>query len=522
VLSWCQSPSAAASFGAYLGHMTNANGIPEPSEASIAATGIRGLDALLRGGLPRAEMHLVQGTAGTGKTTLALQYLREGSRTGETTLYVTLSQSKTQLERIARSHGWTLDGINVHELAPGTLLERIADRQTIFPSAEVELIELFRELQEQVELVRPQRAVIDSITIIELLAGNSMRYHHEVVLLRQLFIEHGCTLVVLADHPAEGTHGQSPEVMIHPLSGCVIELEQEPRPFGNIRRHMLIVKARGVPHNGGYHDMEIHTGNMEVYPRLGAYSQPESRQYTLVPSGVESIDALLGGGLNTGTSCLIVGASGAGKSSIATQFAAAYAQSGGRATIYLFDERPETYLARSEQVGVAIRAQVEAGRVAITQLDPGDVAPGQFAQRILHEVEHLGTKLVVIDSVVGYFAAMGSADVLMTQLHELMTYLTRRDVLLILCGAQEGFMSIGIQNAVDVSYLSDTVIVLDFFVEQGDLCRALVVVKKKFGGHSTTIHRFSISDGHLHAAAEPLLAPSDIMVRRQAPKSSGA
>jgi circadian clock protein KaiC len=478
--------------------------LAEPESPPVASTGIPGLDAILHGGLPREEMHMVQGTAGTGKTSFALHFLREGVRCGEPCLYVTLSQPKPHLERIARSHGWTLDGITVHELSPGTVMDRVASRQTVLPTVEVELTELFHDLEEIVLKLKPRRAVIDSITILQMLAGSTPRYHREIVTLRQLFTDHGCTLVAMADHPAEEEKGSMPEVIFHPLSGCVIQLGQDPRPYGDVRRHLRVVKARGLPNNGGYHDLKIRTGGMDVFPRLGAYVLPEDKDYRRLASGINSLDRILGGGLELGTTCLIVGPSGVGKSSIATAFAEAVARGGDHAALYLFDERPETYIVRSEGVGIPLRRQIEAGRVMIRQVDPGEIAPGQFAQQVRSLVEERGTKVVVIDSVIGYFASMGAADVLVTQLHELLTYLTRRGVLLVMCGAQEGFMSIGTQNGVDVSFLSDTILVLGFYEADAAIHRCVAAVKKKHGTHDTGIFELAVVDGRITVGAERL------------------
>ncbi len=484
--------------------------LSQPVPPPVAGTGVPGLDAILHGGLPREEMHLVQGVAGTGKTTIALNFLAAGARAGEPCVYLTLSQSKEHLERIANSHGWSLDGVTIHELSPGTVADRIASRQSILPTADVELVELFRDLLEVVGRVKPRRAVIDSVTVLQLLAGSTQRYHREVVTLRQLFVERGCTVLALADHPAEG---QQPEVMFHPLSGCVINLEQEPRAYGDVRRRLRVVKARGLPHNGGYHDFKIRSGEMEVYPRLGAYEQPEHSAFHVIPSHLASFDRLLGGGLNTGTSCLIVGPSGAGKSSLATLFATSVAQEGDHAAIFLLDERPETYLARSELIGIPLREHTKSGRILLRQLDPGEIAPGEFSQQVRQCIETSGTKLVIIDSVIGYFSAMGSAGVFVTQLHELMTFLTRKGVLLVLCGAQEGFMSIGLQNGVDVSYLSDTIIALSYYEQDGELHRALTVVKKKHGDHISTIHELLLQRGQLRVSEQPLRGRSQLMIQ---------
>jgi circadian clock protein KaiC len=475
-----------------------------PEGPPVASTGVAGLDAVLHGGLPREEMHMVQGVAGTGKTTIALHFLREGVRNGEPCLYVTLSQTAAHLERMARSHGWTTDGITVHELTPDTVADRVSRKQTVLPTTEVELDELFHDVEKVVKKVRPKRAVIDSITILQMVAGSVERYHREVVTLRQLFTEHGCTLMAMADHPAEEEKGSQPEVIFHPLCGCVIQLSQEPRPYGDVRRKVRVVKARSLPHNGGYHDLKIDTKGMTVFPRLGAYQMPEYTEYRRIPSGIEHLDRILGGGVEEGTSCLIVGPSGVGKSSLATAFAASVSRAGGHAAIFLLDERPETYITRSEGVGIPIRSEIDAGRMLVRQIDPGAIAPGEFAQQVRALVEAKGTKVVVIDSIIGYFAAMGSSDVLVTQLHELLTYLTRGGVLLIMCGAQEGFMSIGTTDGVDVSYLSDTILVLGFYEAQATIHRCIAAVKKKHGAHDTGIRELAVVDGRIVVGAEPL------------------
>jgi circadian clock protein KaiC len=484
----------------------------EPIPPPCAGTGVAGLDTILRGGLPRAEMHLIQGGAGTGKTTIALHFLREGARLGEPTLYVTLSQSGEHLERIAKSHGWSMEGITVHELAPATLAERIAQNQSILPTAEVKLEEAFRELVDLVQRFAPKRAVIDSLTILQLITGSVEHYHREVVNLRQLFFEQGCTVLTLADHPAVGNEGQSPEVMFHPLSGCVIHLDQQPRVYGDARRRLRVIKARGVAAEGGYHDLKISSGGMEVYPRLGAYTEPDAATHRLVGTTIPGLDRLMGGGLNIGTSCLIVGPSGVGKSSLASLYAETVARANEHAFIFLFDERPETYIQRGERLGIPLAEHVAAGLIEVRQLDPGNIAPGEFAWFVRQAVYERSSRVVIIDSVIGYFTAMGSAELFLSQLHELITYLARRDVLLVLCGSQEGFMSIGTQGAVDVSYLSDTVLVLSFFELQGHVRRVMTVVKKKHGAHANTIHEVLLEDGRIEVASEPLMVSKNLMV----------
>ena len=482
-----------------------------PEGPPLAPTGVAGLDTILNGGLPRDEMHLAQGVAGTGKTTLALSFLRDGVMAGEPCVYVTLSQSRQHLDRIARSHGWTLDGITVHEVSPGTLAERVASRQSVFPTADVELTQLFSDLEATVAAVAPRRAVVDSITMIQLLAGSTQRYHREIVTLRQLLVERGCTVLVLADHPAGGEAGQPPEVIFHPLCGVVLDLSQKPRPYGDVRRQVRVIKARAMPNRGGVHDLKIETGGMVVYPRLGAYSKEEYDRFEVLPSGVEELDRLLGGGLERGTSCLFVGPSGSGKSSLATLFVSAAASRGDPAAIFLFDERPETYKARAEGIGIPLRKQVDDGDVLLRQLDPAEIAPGEFGQQVKDEIEQRGTKVVVIDSVAGYFNAVGSSDLFVAQLHELLTFLSRSGILTILAASQEGFMSIGEQPGVDISYLSDTIAVLGYYETDGEVHRFVTVVKRRQGEHETTIRELMIRADGIHLG-EPLRQFKNILL----------
>ncbi|PCC73713.1 circadian clock protein KaiC [Nannocystis exedens] len=478
-----------------------------PEAPPVASTGVEGLDAILHGGLPREEMHLIQGTAGTGKSTLALCFLRAGAKAGEASLYLTLSQSAAHLERIARSHGWSLAGVTVHELSPRTVAERIAARQTILPTADVELGELFQDLADLVEQTRPRRAVIDSLSVLRLLAGGPQRYHREVVTLRQLFTERKCTLLTIADYPAEGEGGSLPEVDFHPLCGCVIDLKQEPRAFGDVRRRLRIVKARGLASNGGTHDYKIATGRMDVYPRLGAYNRPEYSEYEMIATDVASLDEVLGGGLERGTACLLVGPTGAGKSTVAALYADAAARRGGSAAVFLFDERPETFKSRTESFGMHVNAHIEAGRMSVQQLDSGEIAPGEFAQQIREMVETRKTQVVVIDSIAGYFAAMGSQDVLVSQLHELLTYLSRSGVLTMLIGSQEGLTSIGQAPGPDVSYLSDSIVVLGFYEIRGKIHRSFAAVKKRNGRHATEIHELIFAGGSLAEGSIRLQGP---------------
>jgi circadian clock protein KaiC len=461
-------------------------------------------------------MHMVQGVAGTGKTTLALHFLNQAAGAGEPTVYVTLSQSREHLDRIARSHGWSIEGITVHELSPRDVADRVASRQTILPTVEVELDELFGDLTELVDRIRPRRAVIDSITLLQLLAGGVDRYHREVVTLRQLFVERGCTLMALADHPAEGSAGQRAEVIFHPLCGVVVELMQRYPSFGDIRRQVRVVKSRGMASHGGFHDLKIRTGGMEVFPRMRVHDTVERDESGVLPSGIPALDETLGGGLEFGMSNLFVGPPGAGKSTLASLFAAAAADRGDRVAIYLFDERPETYKRRAEGLGIPLARHAGEGRIHIRQLDPAEIAPGEFAQQVKEAVENDGIRFVVIDSVVGYFTAVGSSELFVGQLHELLTYLSRSGVLTILAGSQEGFMSIGTQQGVDISYLSDTIVVFGYFEVEGTVRRFVTPAKRRQGEVETTIRELSISSDGV-SVGEPLREFQNILLKNPLP-----
>jgi circadian clock protein KaiC len=463
----------------------------------LAATGIPGLDTILHGGFMRDEVHLIQGAAGTGKTTLALQFLLAGAAAGETVLYITLSQTKTGLERIAASHGWSLANIHIHELSPGNVVERMAAEQTVLQTADVELGEVLRELQGLVDRVRPSRLVFDSIGAIEILAGTPQRYHHEIVALRHLLTGRDCASLFLGDHPAEGAPQAYPDVAFHALAGSLVQLEQSPPTYGDARRQLRIIKTRGVISDGGYHNFRIRTGaGVQVYPRLGAYDIPESKERRKLASNVKDLDAVLGGGLEQGTSCLIVGPSGSGKSTLGTSYAHAAAVRGEYAAIFLFDERPETFKYRAAGLGMDLQSQIDANRLQLVQLDTSAISPGEFAQQVRDALKDHQAKIVMIDSLTGYFNAMGQQTLLIAQMHELLTFLSRSGVVTLLTVAQKGFVSVGeTAPSIDVSYLSDTILALSEFEEEGIIRRCVCAAKKRQGEHDLTIHELIIEPG---------------------------
>jgi circadian clock protein KaiC len=469
-----------------------------------APSGIEGLDAILRGGFPRGEVHQLEGGPGTGKTTLGLHYLMAGRAAGERGLYVTLAQTKRGLERIACSHGWSLEGIVVHELSPGGMAERMAGRQTVLHTAQVELDELTRDLCKVVEQIQPQRLVFDSMDVIGLLAGNASQYRLEVVALRQFLLDRDCTALFIGDAPQDGSINRRVNADFYNLATLVLELEQSSPEYGEVKRRMRVIKARGVPVSGGYHNFRVQHGGLVVYPRLGPPPQDEYSQFRPIRSGIEPLDELLGGGLEQGTTCLMVGAPGTGKSTLAAVHVRAAAAEGINSSIFLFDERPETFKARAKGLKIDLEPHVASGRVSIVQLDPADLSAGEFAQKVRSSVIDDKSRLVVIDSLMGYFSAMGNSEMLIPQIHELLTFLSRNGVLTMLLASQQGFMSIGAASSVDVSYLSDTVVVLRMFELQGHVRRCLAAIKKRQGEHQTSIRELFIDPKGVRLAREPL------------------
>jgi circadian clock protein KaiC len=489
---------------------TEREGPSGPDDERAASTGIAGLDVILRGGFERDAMHLVRGGSGTGKTTLALLFLLAGVRAGEPGLYISLSQTKKGLERLARSHGWSLEGMTVHEMSPDQVANTMASHQTVLHTSEVELHELTREVRRIVEQHRPRRAVFDSLGMIGLLAGGKVRYHREVMSLRQFLAEHGCTALFLDDWQVGADAERVPESPFNVLATSVLHLEQRIPDYGEVRRRLLVSKVRNVPFENGYHDFRILTGRLEVYSRLGAPAQ-EYTNFRTVHSGIAPLDDLLGGGLELGTTCLLIGQPGTGKSTLASIFARSLVLEGESAAILLFDERPEIFKRRSRALGIDLDPHIENQRLIFERIDTSSITPGEFADRVRDAVEGRGVKLVVIDSLTGYFNAMQSTTMLVVQMHELLNYLSRNGVLTLLLLSQEGFMSVGTRATVDVSYLSDSIILLRMFEMGGELRRCLSALKKRQGEHQTSIRELFIRPGGVTLGSEPLRGLNHIL-----------
>jgi circadian clock protein KaiC len=458
-------------------------------DRQVAATGISGLDDVLAGGFTQHRLFLVEGVPGAGKTTLALQFLIAGAEAGETVLYVTLSETDEELRSVAASHGWTLDGVTIRELSPSEAELQPAEQQTMFRPSEVELAETTKRVLADVEHLKPTRIVFDSLSELRLLAGTPLKYRRQILALKQYFANRQCTVLLLDDLTATDR-----DLQVQSIAHGVVHLDQLQPDYGSLRRRLRVMKYRGVDFRGGYHDFAILPGGLRVFPRLVAadYRQPSSR--ARLGSGVPGIDALLGGGIEEGTSTLLVGAAGTGKSTLAAQLVSAAVGRGQRSVMFLFDESPHTLLSRCAALGIEIAAGVESGLVSIQQVDPAELSPGEFTHSIREAVEG-GAKLLVLDSLNGYLNAMPGERFLTIQLHELLMYLGQQGVATILIGAHQGLIGAQMQAAVDASYLADAIVLLRYFEMRGEVRQAISVMKKRGGEHERTIREFRIGAG---------------------------
>ncbi len=464
---------------------------------TVSPTGIPGLDEVLTGGFTKNRIYLVQGDPGVGKTTLGLQFLLEGAAHGETGLYLTLSESEEELRAVADSHGWSLDAIKMFEYSAHDRLTS-EDTSTLFHPSEVELGEATRRLLEEVERIKPQRLVIDSLSEIRLLAQSPLRYRRQILGLKHFFNSHKCTVLMLDDKNAlEG------DMQLQTLAHGVLLLEQLAPVYGAERRRLRISKFRGVKYRGGYHDFAIRTGGIVVYPRLVAADHRDDYTPQRLTSGLPEVDELLGGGIDRGTSTLIMGPAGSGKSALATQYVSAAAARGENAAVFIFDESRGTLFLRARAMKMNLGEHVGSGRVTVQQIDPAEIPPGEFVHLVREAVEKRHVSVLVIDSLNGYMNAMPEEHFLTIQMHELLTYLGQKGVATILVVAQHGLLGNSMLTPVDVSYLADCVILMRYYEHQGQILKAISVVKKRSGAHEATIRPFSLSTDGL-SVGKPL------------------
>ncbi len=455
---------------------------------SKVQTGIAGLDDILRGGFPARRLYLVQGAPGSGKTTLALQFLLEGARRGEQVLYISLSETREEIEEVAHSHGWSLEGLEIVELSAIDEQLSAEAQNTLFHTAEVELTETTKLLLDAVERVKPTRLAFDSLSELRLLSQSALRYRRQILSFKQYLAGRNCTTLLLDDTSAGGSDSH-----VQSLAHGVITLDQTSPGYGAERRRFLVKKIRGTTYRGGYHDFIIERGGLVLYPRLVAAEHHRPFANENITSGVPGIDTLLGGGLGRGSSSLFMGPPGSGKSTLALHFALAGADRGERTQIYSFDESLGTMRARAEGLNMGLTSLLEAGLVGATQIDPAELSPGQLNALVRHAVEEEGVKIILLDSLNGYLQSMGDERALSLQLHELLTYLNQQGVVTILVLAQHGLIG-HMQTPVDVTYLADTVVMFRYFEAEGAVHKALSVVKKRTGAHERTIREFFVKD----------------------------
>jgi circadian clock protein KaiC len=465
-------------------------------QSDIASTGIDGLDTILGGGLTPERLYLIEGTPGTGKTTLGLGFLLAGAKAGEVGLYVTLAETEHELRAVARTHGWTLDAITLYEMVPADGLGDDQEQTLLHPS-EVELGETVRAIMAKIDEVRPARVIIDSLSELRLLAQSPVRYRRQILALKHFFSTRQCTVLVLDDKTGSGA-----DLQLHSIAHGVLSLEQTLSGFGAQRRRLHVVKMRGMRYSGGYHDFEIEPGGLCVFPRLVAANHDEPYEMTFVSTGSAEFDALLGGGLVRGTATLLTGPAGVGKTTATVQCMVAALKRGERASYFLFDERAPTLLARSHALGMDLQPFIDNGQLALRAIDPAELSPGEFAATVRAAVEQDSARMIVVDSLNAYLQSMPSEQFLVLQMHELLTYLGQHGVVTLLILGMHGVMG-DIRADVDLSYLADTAVQLRYFEASGAVRQAMSVIKTRTAQHERTIREFQIGRNGIRLG-EPL------------------
>ena len=451
------------------------------SEPSFLLTGAPGLDDILLGGLPKGHMYLIEGESGTGKTTLGIQFVVQGKRAGERCLYVTLSETKAELEAAAQSHDWSLEGVSIAEFVPEEASLKEEDRYTVFHPGEVELASTIKKLLNEIERVEPDRLVIDSLSEFRLLAQDSIRYRRQLLALKQFFAGRNTTVLLLDDHVPDRADQQVLSV-VH----GVVRFNRIQRSYGVVRRRLEIIKIRSWAFREGYHDYTLDRRGVVVYPRLVAAEHGEDFPEEHLVSNLTGLDAMFAGGIERGSSTLVVGPVGVGKSSIAMQYACAAATRGERAVVYSFDETLRTAKLRARSLGMPVDAEIENNRLSLEQMDAAEMSPGEFVWKIRHEVEKNNARVIVIDSLNGFLRSMPGEGDLPLHLHELLSFLNQKGVDTFLILTQQPLIGEG-SASIDISYLADTLLILRYFEAEASVRRAISVLKKRSGEHENTI-----------------------------------
>ena len=449
-------------------------------------TGISGLNDILGGGLPSGQMYLLEGDPGTGKTTLAMQFIMAGVKTGESALYITLSESKAELEGSALSHGWDVKQLPISEFIPAEASLTPEQQYTVFHPSEVELASTIQKLTQLIDEVKPERLVIDSLSELRLLAADTMRYRRQLLALKHFFGGRDTTVLLLDDRTAEGS-----DMQLQSIAHGVIRLEKMRRTYGVTRRQIEVIKLRGSAYREGFHDYTITKGGIDIYPRLVANEHSTTFAGERIQSELPVLDKMFGGGINRGSSTLLIGPSGCGKSTLSMVYAYAAAKRGDRAIVYAFDEILRTAQDRAESLGMPVREEIARGTLAMSQIDPAELSPGEFAWQIRRDVEENDTRVVVIDSLNGFLMAMPGENDLSLHLHELLAFLNQKGVVTFIIYTQHGLVG-SMLTEVDVSYLADTVMLLRYFEAEGSIRQVLSIVKQRVGPHERTLRELSM------------------------------
>lgn len=464
--------------------------LPDEIQTELISIGAEGLDNVLAGGLPVSHLYLIEGDPGTGKTTLGLQFLLNGAEAGESVLYITLSESERELRQVAASHRWVLNKLNIFDLLPMEDTLKAEEQYTVLHPGEVELSETVKAILSRIEEVQPTRVVFDSLSELRLLSRDQLRFRRQLLAFKQYFAGRNCTVLFLDDR----TTGEN-ERDLQSIAHGVVRLENLEREYGTNRRRVKVIKLRGVQFREGFHDYNIRTGGLAVYPRLVASEHHRTFSPEVVVSGIKELDTLLGGGLNKGTSTLLIGPAGVGKSTIALRYAASAAERGEYAYFVMFDETLPTIIARAEGLGINIQPLLDSGKLRIQLVDPAETSPGHFINNVRTEVEEKKASVIVIDSINGLLAAMPGEHYFIVQLHELLVFLNLSGAATLLVMAQYGILGQSMANPVDVSYLADTILLLRYFESAGEVRQAISVVKKRSGKHERTIRELELGPG---------------------------
>jgi circadian clock protein KaiC len=459
---------------------------------SRISSGCAGLDNILQGGLPQGHLYLLEGDPGAGKTTLALQFVAEGVKKGEKTLYITLSESRAELAFTARVHGLSIDTVEVVELLPDEDDLRPEHQYTVFHPAEVELNDRMQRIVSEVRRVNPDRLVLDALSELRMLAKDPLRYRRQILSLKDFVGDQQCTVLLLDDRTSRDA-----DLQLHSIVHGVISMEKAPREYGKARRQVEILKLRGTAYREGCHDYTIVTGGVVVFPRLVAADSRNGSPPECVTSGIPELDALTGGGLDRGTGTLLIGPAGCGKTTIAVHFVMSAAERGESSVIFAFEEGPHTLMTRAAGLGMDLRPHVDSGRIGIERVDPAEMSPGELVAKVQHHIEKKNARVVVFDSLNGYLQSMPGEQFLAIHLHELLAYLNNRGILTLMVLAQAGTIGSATQSGIDVSYLADNILLLRYFEAQGEVRQAISTIKRRAGAHERTIRELKLGPGRI-------------------------